>query len=505
MSQSSGNLLIGSSNVYRLYSSTKFSHPRVYKAIKCTQALSFDAHMSAITKDHKFVIISVIENFITDAVSNESEPEAEIIHCLKTFIKVVGDTAGRLPDTKFSVVTPLQRPAYKWYQNNLAEITEKLEDGIKGVVVEKALMNINIIKCSPVSTQSFLEDEVHLTEASAKIFLDHILSRSESYFDSEMVTVEDDGTEDEDQARDDVRALEKRLVALEKAHKSQVKINFANNLVMARLREEIDATSNRSKEDRLVITGLKSKDPMPEENRARIEWLKKISMDLFEKIIPKFPGKIFYLSQGKRLDVFLPMVEVKLDKVENAMAIRKAFAIKRKEKSLPSNLETIFITNCVNLATRVRIDILKAIARRITNSDDQAYVSGFISRPMMHIKKAGAPVNTRPLQSFTFTDAVSRFSNLLKKDELKTAYERAGMSFRGQLSQTFVVLKEEDQDVQDLGTSRPWSGARGGGRGRGDRGAGRGRGDAGPNRSATPDSRGVKRPGSDLGSGASKK
>jgi hypothetical protein len=159
----------------------------------------------------------------------------------------------------------------------------------------------------------------------------------------------------------------------------------------------------------------------------------------------------------------------------------------------------------VNLATRVRIDILKAIARRITNSDDQAYVSGFISRPMMHIKKAGAPVNTRPLQSFTFTDAVSRFSNLLKKDELKTAYERAGMSFRGQLSQTFVVLKEEDQDVQDLGTSRPWSGARGGGRGRGDRGAGRGRGDAGPNRSATPDSRGVKRPGSDLGSGASKK
>jgi hypothetical protein len=43
-----------------------------------------------------------------------------------------------------------------------------------------------------------------------------------------------------------------------------------------------------------------------------------------------------------------------------------------------------------------------------------------------------------------------------------------------------------------------------GGRGRGDRGAGRGRGDAGPNRSATPDSRGVKRPGSDLGSGASK-
>jgi hypothetical protein len=59
----------------------------------------------------------------------------------------------------FSIVTPLPRPAYKWYQTNLTEITERLGDGIKGVVIEKALMNINITKCSPVSTQSFLEDE----------------------------------------------------------------------------------------------------------------------------------------------------------------------------------------------------------------------------------------------------------------------------------------------------------------------------------------------------------
>jgi hypothetical protein len=94
------------------------------------------------------------------------------------------------------------------------------------------------------------------------------------------------------------------------------------------------------------------------------------------------------------------MVEVKLDKAENGLAIRKAFAVKRKEKSLPPSLDSIFITNCVNLAARFRIDILKAIARRITNNEDLAYESGFISRPMMHIKKAGAPFSARPLQSF---------------------------------------------------------------------------------------------------------
>ena len=488
-------MIIGSSNVCRLFDSGKFKHSRSYSAIKCTQALSFDAHMSSVSKDNKFVIISVIENFIADAVSNESEPGAEIVHCLKTFCTVIGDTADRLPETKFSIVTPLQRPIHKWYQKILTEITEKFEDGIRSEVKNRKLMNINITKCSPISTQAYQDDGVHLTEASARIFLDHILSRSESYFDSEVDYV-GEGTEAEVDP-DNIRDLERRLTILEMAHNRQVEINFANNLVMARIREEIDSTSNRSKEDRVVVTGLKSKEPIPVDNRARIEWLKKIAMNLFEKIIPRFPGKIFYLSQGKNMDTFLPMIEVKLDKPENALAIRKAFAIKRKEKSLPAEFETIFITNCVNLATRVRIDVLKALARKITNATETAYLSGFISRPMMHIKKAGASVVTRPLRSFTFIDAVSRFSKVLSKDELSGAYDRAGVAFKGQLEQTFVVLNDEDQsESQRVGSSKPWSGDKGP---KGPKGPPKGRTTPGGSSHTSPGTRGTKRSGPDLG------
>jgi hypothetical protein len=492
MSVTSGSLIIGSSNVCRLFDSGKFNHSRSYSAIKCTQALSFDAHMSSVGKDNKFVIISVIENFIADAVSNEREPGAEIVHCLNTFCNVVGDTAERLPETKFSIVTPLQRPVHKWYQKILTEITGKFEDSIKNMVVSRNLLNVNITKCSPISTQAYLDDGVHLTEASARIFLDHILSRSESYFDSEVMYVGEQAAESEED-RESVRDLERRLTNLEMAYKRQVEINFANNLVMARIREEIDSTGNRSKEDRVVITGLKSKDPIPADSRARIEWLKKIAMNLFTTIIPSFPGKIFYLSQGKQMDVLLPMVEIKLDKPENALAIRKAFAIKRKEKSLPAELESIFITNCVNLATRVRIEVLKALARKISTAEEIAYVSGFISRPMMHIKKAGSTGNSRPLRSFTFIDAVSRFSKVLTKEELTPSYERAGMAFKGQLEQTFVVLNEEDQnELQRLGTSKPWSG--------GPKGSAKGKGTPGGSSGTTAaGARGTKRHGSDLG------
>jgi len=435
----SENLLIGSSNVYKLYK-TGFGS-RNYKMIKCTKSESFEAHISNLVQGNKFILVSTIENFVADEVTNTDQPDAEITHCLRSFLKTIEDAASKLPDTKFCIVMPSHRPLYPWYEDRLKEMEQTLMDGIKAIQGKLGFDKILGVSCSPDSSQDFAADGVHFTEPSAKIFLDHILSEAEAFFKGERSSA----TSDDDQDVTIVRSVEERLDILEKAYKKQVLMNFANNLMMARVREEVDAIGNRSKEDRVVLSGLKSKAIMPTENRERIEWLKALAMKIFNELIPNFPGKIFYLSQGKQQDVLLPMIEIKLDKPEHSLAIRKAFAQKRKNKSLPADLESLFVTNCVNLATRVRIDILKAIARRISNEQDLAYVSGFISRPMMHIKKVGSPQNVRPMKSFTFIDSVTRFHAMLTKDDLITAYERAGRAFQGQLENNFVVLNDEDQ------------------------------------------------------------
>ncbi len=137
------------------------------------------------------------------------------------------------------------------------------------------------------------------------------------------------------------------------------------------------------------------------------------------------------------------MVEVRLEKLEHAVAIRRAFAEKRKSKDLPKDLDKLFVSNCVNLATRVRIDIMKSIARKVTGKDDLAYVAGFISRPMMHIRKAGT--NQRPVKSFNFIDTINRYGRLVAKSDLESAYARAGKAFLGQMRQNFVVLHEPEQ------------------------------------------------------------
>jgi hypothetical protein len=233
----------------------------------------------------------------------------------------------------------------------------------------------------------------------------------------------------------------------------QLKTNDANNLVLARIREEVDVASNVKKEDRVILTGLKSTTPLPTDPRQKSEKLKEIAMEIFRAIIPDFKGKIAYVNQGKGKTQAVPMMEVKLDSVEHAAAIRKVFATKRSKKELPKDLDSLFVTNCVNLATRVRIDVMKAIARKLTTTKELAYVSGFISRPMMHIKKLPSTQNARPIKSFTFIDSVTKFGHLVKRMDLDAAYSRAGNAFEGQIEQNFVVLNTSDHNLFRSGAS----------------------------------------------------
>jgi hypothetical protein len=485
------NLLIGSSNL-KHYRAADFPDLRQYKLLKCTQLEGYSAYMGGLVADNKNVLISVIENFVVDAVgASAASPEVKIDALIKDFLSITLGSAIKFPTTKFGIVMPLMRPAVPWYNDRVGPIAKFMSEGIKAMISEKSVNNVAIIHSPSAASQQFQPDQIHLTEPSAAIFMEFILDLAEKFFDAPLV----DLTE-ADQGHPN--SLEDRLNKLERAFRSQLDKGVSDDLMFARTREEIDTTSNRSKEDRIVINGLTSPNPLPTDPRLRIEALKGIVAETFEKIVPGFQGKVIYLSQGRQQVLSQQMIEVKLDKAEFAIALRKAFAERRKKKDLGAELDSLFLTNCVNLATRVRVDIMKALARRLTNSTDLAYVAGFTSRPMMHIRAAGAPMaNTRPLRSYTFIDSVSRFGRQLTKEDLETAYGRAGRSFNGQLRQNFVVLNENDQDLLQPFLPHVASGSGGAPRGGGAaRGGGHHRGGS---------SKGVKRSGDGIESSQAKK
>ena len=489
------NLLIGSSNVNRFYKSTEFSGIRTYKMVKCTQMAGFTAYMQSLPKDSETVLISVFENFVVDAVGADiAEPEAAIDKCIKDFLKTILSSAQKLPNTRFGVVMPLGRPAVRWYQERLAPITKFLNCGL-GEMLSDNVNNVTGIMCSLESSQQFEPDMIHLTKNAGRIFLETVLEAAEKSFSAPLVDLTEPGEIHAGADQEQIRNLESRLALLENYMRAQSDKNVGNDLMFARSREETDSVTNKAKEDRVLVNGLKSASPLPSDQKLKIEALKLIVGKIFEMLIPGFDGKIVYLIQGKTQGQPIPMVEVKMDTPEQAISLRKAFAEKKKNKSLGAEYESLFMANCVSLATRVRVDVLKAIARRVTSRDDLAYVAGFTSRPMMHIRKAGLPSPaTRPLKSFSYIDAVTRFGHLVKVDDLETAYGRAGKSFNGQLQQNFVILNERDQaSLQSVTRSTaPYPATSGGASGRGGSGSG-------------PVNRGTKRSGSTLVNESNKK
>jgi hypothetical protein len=104
------NLFIGSSIINRHYRVADFTDFRKYELVKCTQATGFKVYVDNIDSSRKSVLVSVIENFIVDAVGADViKPEALIDKAIKDYLSTILGAAVRLPGTRFGLVMPLQR------------------------------------------------------------------------------------------------------------------------------------------------------------------------------------------------------------------------------------------------------------------------------------------------------------------------------------------------------------------------------------------------------------
>lgn len=98
----------------------------------------------------------------------------------------------------------------------------------------------------------------------------------------------------------------------------------------------------------------------------------------------------------------------------------------------------------MTLASRVRVEILRAITRRLTSSSQSAYCPIYNIRPILHV----GPLKDGKVErqeTLTFVDSVLRFRHLLSINDLSFAYRRVGKGFHNSLRQIFIVLNEEDR------------------------------------------------------------
>ena len=462
-------VLIGSSNVANFYKKVDFSEYPDYQMIKSTRIATFKAQMMKLEKSNKLVVISVIENFLADAArkGEEEDPENYEVHfneilssAIQEFVDIVKESAIRLPESTFLLVKPILRPALNWFDLNFDEICADLKEK----VAKTKLNNLSEIESLSRASQFFAPDEVHLTNESGRLFVDCIISAAENYYNAgPLIDLEEE--EDEDnrmetnqaapniEARTSIRKIplkdmqeqsskdlgprlemvEKGLMKLEAEFKIRA---WKDSLMTAKLREDVDFMTNVRNEDRIVLTGLTATTPPPLIQEEKIAWIRNIVKEFVKTIDPEISEKITFVKQGRSKDKDIPMAEVRFETKEIASMLRKKFVDMRKAGK---DFGRVYMANCVTLATRVRVDILKAIVKQFTGKDDlEMYVAAYTSRPVLKIKNT----KSQNTSVHTFTDAILRFGKKMDLNSLDDAYRRAGRAFTGNMEQNFVVLTD---------------------------------------------------------------
>ena len=448
-------ILIGSSNIYRFYNVEKIPICKQYKMVNCTAMEVFKVKMEELEKVNKEVVISVVENFICDAVKGVTDDAVTNGLCkksIKDFLKIVHETANRLPESRFALAHPILRPGNVWYSERFEDITKFYSQGLK------TMKSSNIMGLEPMSrmSQRFEYDGVHLTPDYGTIHIQTTLEKAEAFFNAELIDLEETMEVGEDvesvkvgsgkgksllqaHGRLDLGDRMTRVeTGLQKLGSDIEARRFGDSLVSARMREELDAIGNINKEDRLIITGMVNKVPMPQGFQDKKKWVLDMVGDVVNRIEEGAAGKIIWANQGRRNEREIPMAEVKMESKEVARRIRLKFA---EKKRAGEDFGKLFIANSVSLGTRVRIDIMKSMAKKYSSEKQDFHVAAFSSRPVLKVKEKDS--DKAPM-TFTFIDSVVRYGREMVVEELEDAYRRAGRAFHGQLQQNFVVLRDRE-------------------------------------------------------------
>lgn len=230
--------------------------------------------------------------------------------------------------------------------------------------------------------------------------------------------------------------IEQRLGILESK-------SLQDNFMMAALKEEHDSAANRAMLDRLNIIGIRIQNIKGMKDEERNPIMKQKVESLVSKL----------REEGQEIEVVFvrhlnrqarnpenTVLEVRFKSEQQAGFVRANF-IKKKESP---DFENINITPTVRLATRVRVELIQAVARVIKQEDSMVSKTQclqFVPKPILKVfrkDRRGTEYST----VMTFIDCVVWVmeNDLEKKLDLKWAYKRAGSAFKGTLNQHFVLM-----------------------------------------------------------------
>lgn len=161
------------------------------------------------------------------------------------------------------------------------------------------------------------------------------------------------------------------------------------------------------------------------------------------------PAQLVHIRQYRARDG-TGTYDVETTSVDVSRRIRSAYGSfwkktgNQESRQLPQVLAGISINISHTFPTRVRVRILKEIAKRhqSVNKEMSVFVTGYTPRPALKIRESRGPVGR--LSSFSYTEAVQRFSHHLSPEFLRECSQFAHTNLSlDSLLPTFLVLSPD--------------------------------------------------------------
>ena len=223
--------------------------------------------------------------------------------------------------------------------------------------------------------------------------------------------------------------------------------------VSAGTKEDMDKVETEKNMNKIILTGIEIHDLWAENLTwpNKLDKIKKAVADLINIIDPEGTYELGYVRHlNHKLKASRQIFEITMGSETQAKMLRKAYGARvktwREEKNFPDEVKGTSISPSLTLATRVRIAIMKILAKELKErkEDIDAWVIQHVARPVLKIEETGSD-DTKILKSFGFAQAITYFQKEcphvhLSSQVLYDAYSLAGIRFGLELSHYFVIL-----------------------------------------------------------------
>ena len=217
-------------------------------------------------------------------------------------------------------------------------------------------------------------------------------------------------------------------------------------LVFAKHDEQLDTVKNERTLDRIVISGVLIQDLS-----GTLEERKPKMFEAITKILRSFmddpPAPTYANHLNAQFATPRRVLEVRFGSVDLALKVRKAYTEKIKEcrgtRIFPEELNGINVGMTLTKSTRIRIAILKGLAKIVNDNTENAvnaFCLEFQTQPMLKIS-IDIGENRTTSHTYGLTEAIKHVSEhfFIRDQDLLDAYTVAGNMKH--LEQRFVVLR----------------------------------------------------------------